>query len=178
MSAQKTWTQEPTVARLYRTEVEVAANAVIAMHKAGLLKKGVTVREMAAAVGVSAEDLRLASVRAERVAARRLAPTAEPTRNIAPLVPLRPDSEPSLPAADRQPLPPAAYQRDLPPRRGDTSPPQVVRTLPRARKVVAEAIFAQWRVRGNLTCTRCGKPIDSGCDAVIEAAHHADRCAP
>lgn len=164
--------QLPEIPRLYRTEVEVAANAVIAMHRAGMLRKGVTVREMAETVGVGAEDIRLASVRAERVVARRLAPQQAPTRPVPPVSSsgqtpqarkLAAVPEPTKPYVGEFRQPPAPY---VPPVRYTTA----------GRKRAADRIFAEWRARGNLNCTRCGNPIYSGCDAVIEAAHHADGC--
>jgi len=69
----------------YRTEVEVTANAVVALKRAGLLRADIHPTEIFCAVGISNDDLRLAIARAERVPAARLRPQAEVyTRPVAP----------------------------------------------------------------------------------------------
>lgn len=155
----------PETVEFHRSEVEIAANAVWALVKAGLIPPSTPMTALVEATGITLDDLRLARVRSERVTPRRLAPTPEPTRSN--VVPLRSPEAPE----PRTPLPPAAYIRDPAPKRGDLQ-----RLTEAGRKGAAESVFAMWRARGNLNCTRCGQPIDSGCDAVIEAAHHADNC--
>lgn len=151
----------------HRSEVEIAANAVWALISAELVKNA-SMEAICEAAGITLDDLRLARVRSQRVPPRRLVPTTELTRPT--LVPTRPPEA----MEPRTPLPPAVYERDRAPMRGDLQP--VPSLTSAGRQGAADAVFAMWRARGNLVCTRCGKPICSGDDAVIEAAHHANHC--
>lgn len=145
-----------------RSEREVAADAVWCLFAAGLLPKTPEmVMRACAATGLDHDDLRVASVRAERRAQRR--PVAfSPERTV----------------REREPLPAQGYVRERAPQRSDRRPPEQQRTrlTDRGRRGAAEAVFAMWRARGNLVCTKCGKSMDSGCDVEIEAAHHAGGC--
>lgn len=163
-----------------RTEIEVAADATYALIAAGLIPRTVTVGRVATVVGVTVDDLRLASIRAGRVPADRLRPRAErDTRPDAPPAPTaragRPPSTPVPPPSPRPPLPPEAYERQPIPTPGDKGRDRPKLTAA-GRRGAAEAVFAEWKVRGHLSCTRCGKPMHSGTEVVVTAAHHAERC--
>lgn len=152
----------PETVEFLRSEMEVAANVVVALRSASVFRTDLAPSELLKrvmdATGVTNADLRLAAVRSERLPARRIQPTEQPAR----------PSEPVIPAALlRVDKPAPSWTRFERPR---------PRLVPAARKAAAESVFASWRVRGNLDCSRCGKPIYSGSDAVIEAAHHADNC--
>lgn len=162
-----------------RTEIEVAADAAWALIAAGLIPRTVKVAAIAAAVGVSLDDLRVASERAKRVPQARLHPRGD--RETCTMSPPRPSlggrerETPIAPPSPTPPLPPEAYQRHHAPAPGDLG--QVRPRLTDAgRKGAAEAVFAQWKVYGALDCTRCGKPMHSGTEVVVTAAHHKGSC--
>lgn len=162
-------------ATFLRTEREVAANAVWALVASKVIPVTTPLAKLVSVTGISFTDLRLARERADRVPLARLKPGSAPTRTApAPAPAVLPERVRHPEPAERPPLPAAAYERDPAPKRGD------LRSVPTytdaGRKRAAERVFAQWRVRGSLDCTKCGKPIHSGSDAVIETAHHADRC--
>lgn len=163
-----------------RTEVEVAADAAWALVAAGLVPRTVKIGRVAEVIGVTVDDLRLASIRAGRVPPERLRPrTGRDTRPDAPPGPNagagRPIDTPIAPPSPRPPLPPEAYERQPVPAPGDKGPARP-RLTAAGRRGAAEAVFAEWKVRGALTCTRCGRPMHSGTDVVVTAAHHAGAC--
>lgn len=156
-----------------RSEREIAANAVWALIAGELLPRGTSMVRICRATGLTLDDLRVAQQRAERCAPGRLLPTEHPTRPLAVAVSHHPNAD--TPTAPPK-LPAKVYDRERPPQRGDLRPPDAIRLHPRARRVLADHIFAEWKVRGNLDCTRCGQPICSGEEAVVMAAHHARDC--
>jgi len=179
----------------YRTEVEVTANAVVALKRAGLLRADIHPTEIFCAVGISNDDLRLAIARAERVPAARLRPQAEVyTRPVAPaaLPVVRDDNRRLGRDPESSVAVGGAPQGAIVPddSRAPTSPGRVAGTVvaippaaPRrtytdaGRRRAAEAIFAEWRVTGNLDCTRCGEAIADGETAVVMSARHQG-CTP
>jgi hypothetical protein len=147
-----------------RSEVEVAANAVWSLIAAGLVTPSASMVRICEVTGLSLDELQRARLRADRVPPGRLKPSTELARPVAPAPPS------ILPTRTRHPLSPTAYDRQPIPKPGDKAS---MRLTNAGRRGAADAVFAMWRARGELDCTRCGTPIHSGEDAVIEAAHHA-----
>lgn len=170
---------ELPLAPALRTEIEVAADAAWSLIDAGLIPRTTKVSAIADAIGITVDDLRVASVRAERVPLERRRPRGD--RETVAMTPPRPSTTgrqretPVAPPPPTPQLPPEAYDRPQLPRPGDRGQDRPKLT-DAGRRGAAEAVFAQWKVRGHLDCTRCGRTMESGTEVVVTAAHHAGGC--
>lgn len=117
-----------------RSELEVAANAVWALIAAGIIPRSTLMSRIVEVTGIPLDQLRVASVRAERVPVERL----KPSTSLA---------QPFMPKMD-----------SVTPMRAPKPGPRLTDA---GRRGASTAVFAELR-RIVATCPRCGSPVHDG----------------